>query len=1077
MFPRKSSTLALVAAGALSLTTVSVPAAHATGVDAMVQSHTVQSTEIVRPTRDVPGASLSVWPGDAALAPGQTLTLEATYDTGTPGGSHVTWKTSDSSLATVDDNGLVTAVGPGEVAVIATDKQDSSIEAVSWIRIRSVSEDAGIELSESGVTRTPGKSVFLNALLSPSFLGRPVEWTVTPATLGTVETGPNEQTAILTTSDQPGSGTLTATVTSQGGQKKTVSIPLTVVAAPQSSDDFIINDSGVLTGYRGSATDVVIPDGVTEIGRRAFDGHELDSVWVPASVQTLAEEAFYGANLKKITFQDDDEHPSQLTWVGSQAFAYSTLETVSLPRAVKDVDNYAFSYMDYLTSVRLGPNVSSTRLSDAFVRSPRLTSIEVDEANATYASVDGVVYSKDRATLVVFPSGKNATGSYAVPEGTTTIGVGAFAVAQLESVTLPDSLREVASRAFEQSSITAVALPDAFETVGERAFWYMPQLKRVDLGGTVKVSDSAFYSSGVTEMNLRPDLNRLTEIADGAFNWTSATSITLPDSVTTIGKEAFANNAALTTFHLGASAQSLGDFALGEDNNLTELSVSPSNTELSVEIGVLYQKISSGRRLLLSLPTNSATEYKVTSGTTEIAPWAFAHNTALRRVVLPKGLTTIGYGAFDGCSNLIDLSIPNSVRVSEGVINTGLDTVEYGTKIRSIEMNARDARIARHIIVRGGVEGSFYTEGAASNGRPESAFFGEGMTKIEFMTQAPRILVLPSSLKELVLERFPEGGTNKDTDVYVAAPQGSDAWEVASAAMKDAGIDASHLHVYKPTRVTLSGQGIGESRDGYKLSASAGTPATVKVSAEAGVSGGREMRVVQMNADGSRKVLQNWTAMSTSSDALSAALSYTWTPTDGQARLRIYVRDGSRIVRATTLTVDGTSAPRNGKWMSDSRGWWYRYSDGSYPVGERVTIGGQVYRFGADGYMRVGWVSEQGSWFFHGGSGAEVSGWVKDGGSWYYLTPGSGAMATGWVKDGGSWYYLTPGSGAMATGWVKDGGSWYYLTPGSGAMATGWVKDGGSWYYLTPGSGAMVTGRVLIGASWYRFDESGRWVG
>ena len=1077
MFPRKSSTLALVAAGALSLTTVSVPAAHATGVDAMVQSHTVQSTEIVRPTRDVPGASLSVWPGDAALAPGQTLTLEATYDTGTPGGAHVTWKTSDSSLATVDDNGLVTAVGPGEVAVIATDKQDSSIEAVSWIRIRSVSDDAGIELSESGVTRTPGKSVFLNALLSPSFLGRPVEWTVSPATLGTVETGPNEQTAILTTSDQPGSGTLTATVTSQGGQKKTVSIPLTVVAAPQSSDDFIINDSGVLTGYRGSATDVVIPDGVTEIGRRAFDGHELDSVRVPASVQTLAEEAFYGANLKKITFQDDDEHPSQLTWVGSQAFAYSTLETVSLPRAVKDVDNYAFSYMDYLTSVRLGPNVSSTRLSDAFVRSPRLTSIEVDEANATYASVDGVVYSKDRATLVVFPSGKNATGSYAVPEGTTTIGVGAFAVAQLESVTLPDSLREVASRAFEQSSITAVALPDAFETVGERAFWYMPQLKRVDLGGTVKVSDSAFYSSGVTEMNLRPDLNRLTEIADGAFNWTSATSITLPDSVTTIGKEAFANNAALTTFHLGASAQSLGDFALGEDNNLTELSVSPSNTELSVESGVLYQKISSGRRLLLSLPTNSATEYKVTSGTTEVAPWAFAHNTALRRVVLPKGLTTIGYGAFDGCSNLIDLSIPNSVRVSEGVINTGLNTVEYGTKIRSIEMNARDARIARHIIVRGGVEGSFYTEGAASNGRPESAFFGEGMTKIEFMTQAPRILVLPSTLKELVLERFPEGGTNKDTDVYVAASQGSDAWEVASAAMKDAGIDASHLHVYKPTRVTLSGQGIGESRDGYKLSASAGTPATVKVSAEAGVSGGREMRVVQMNADGSRKVLQNWTAMSTSSDALSAALSYTWTPTDGQARLRIYVRDGSRIVRATTLTVDGTSAPRNGKWMSDSRGWWYRYSDGSYPVGERVTIGGQVYRFGADGYMRVGWVSEQGSWFFHGGSGAEVSGWVKDGGSWYYLTPGSGAMATGWVKDGGSWYYLTPGSGAMATGWVKDGGSWYYLTPGSGAMATGWVQDRGSWYYLTPGSGAMATGRVLIGASWYRFTASGRWVG
>ena len=304
--------------------------------------------------------------------------------------------------------------------------------------------------------------------------------------------------------------------------------------------------------------------------------------------------------------------------------------------------------------------------------------------------------------------------------------------------------------------------------------------------------------------------------------------------------------------------------------------------------------------------------------------------------------------------------------------------------------------------------------------------------------------------------------------------------------MKDAGIDASHLHVYKPTRVTLSGQGIGESRDGYKLSASAGAPTSVKVSAEAGVSGGREMRVVQMNADGSRKVLQNWTAMSTSADARSAALSYTWTPTDGQ-RLRVQVRDASYLTNTLVLKQPGTPepqptpdpdpAPKDGKWVSDSRGWWYRYSDGSYPVSERVAIGGQVYRFGADGYMRTGWVSEQGSWFFHGGSGAEASGWVKDGGSWYYLTPGSGAMATGWLKDGDSWYYLTPGSGAMATGWVKDGGSWYYLTPSSGAMATGWFKDGDSWYYLTPGSGAMATGRVLIGSSWYRFDASGRWVG
>ncbi|MBF0969057.1 MAG: cell wall-binding protein, partial [Actinomyces sp.] len=93
-----------------------------------------------------------------------------------------------------------------------------------------------------------------------------------------------------------------------------------------------------------------------------------------------------------------------------------------------------------------------------------------------------------------------------------------------------------------------------------------------------------------------------------------------------------------------------------------------------------------------------------------------------------------------------------------------------------------------------------------------------------------------------------------------------------------------------------------------------------------------------------------------------------------------------------------------GEWVWGARGWWYRYADGSYPVGTAVTIGGRVYRFDAAGYMRVGWVRDNGAWYYHLRSGVQASGWVVDGGSWYYLTPGSGAMSTGWVSDGWAWY-------------------------------------------------------------------------
>ena len=168
--------------------------------------------------------------------------------------------------------------------------------------------------------------------------------------------------------------------------------------------------------------------------------------------------------------------------------------------------------------------------------------------------------------------------------------------------------------------------------------------------------------------------------------------------------------------------------------------------------------------------------------------------------------------------------------------------------------------------------------------------------------------------------------------------------------------------------------------------------------------------------------------------------------------------------------------PLSGQWVSDSVGWWYRYADGSYPAGRAVQIGSSIYRFGADGYMRTGWVSEAGSWFYHDASGAQASGWVWDGSSWYYLDPATGRMVTGWLLDGLTWYYLMPGSGAMATGWVWDGSSWYFMAP-SGALTTGWVKDGGFWYYLSTDSGAMYTGGHWIGWKWYYFNESGQWNG
>ena len=193
-------------------------------------------------------------------------------------------------------------------------------------------------------------------------------------------------------------------------------------------------------------------------------------------------------------------------------------------------------------------------------------------------------------------------------------------------------------------------------------------------------------------------------------------------------------------------------------------------------------------------------------------------------------------------------------------------------------------------------------------------------------------------------------------------------------------------------------------------------------------------------------------------------------------------------------TPDPAPQPRSGQWKSGYFGWWYAYSDGTYAANETLVIDGLTYRFDASGYLKMGWVYEEGRWYFHGASGAQQIGWVKDRGTWYYFDPASGAMATGWTMIGGQWYLLSE-NGTVRTGWVSDGGAWYYLTP-SGAMAigwqhlggawyhfgangmmhTGWIQDGPTWFYLR-GNGSMATGWELIGGTWYQFAPSGAWIG
>ena len=998
--------LSFALVGALAVGALSAPTTLAADTAMAAQQGNVQALAVASPTRDVPTQHLRLWPGSTALVPGQAVMFEALSDASPVDHSELTWTSSDTSILAVSDKGLVTAIGEGEATISVKRRTEPTDVAAVPVRVHAVSEEAGIELSASSMVSTVGKPLFLNALLAPSLRGSRVEWALSSASMGSIAPDEGEPTAIFTPSMQAGVGTLTVTVTTPAGVVKTVTVTVDVLA--DDTGDFVMDDSGVLIAYRGADAEVDIPAGVSAIDSHAFSDATLRTVRIPASVRRIDNEAFYGTGLEEIIFQDDEAAPSELAELGSRVFSNTNVQTLTLPRSLVTINRDAFADMSKLSSVHLGPKVAADQLVGSFANTPELTRIQVDAGNPNYESLDGVLYTRDHTHLIAYPAAKNSGGAYTVSSGTTDIDDLAFLGAQNESVTFPDTLRRVGDQSFEGATLTTLTLPDGFETMGASAFWQMPALVSVDLGGATGVSTNAFrYDAALREVTFRPDLGRLTSIGEGAFVGISATTVTIPDTVSTIAEEAFSKNPALTSFHVGASLSSLGDYALGENDNLATLSVSPDNASFIVDSGALYHNDSSVRTLVRYAPANSGSEVTVAAGTTAVGAGAFENATSLRRVILPEGLTAIGDEAFDGCANLVDMAIPDSVEVARGLTGTGLDTIELGTQVRDLSLTPRGARSVRHLIVRGGIDGTFYSEGTSEGGRPESAFFGEGMTSFTFWGEMPRVLVLPATATQVTLAEGMAPDLKADTSIYVASAEGTSAWTIATAAMESAGYDASRLSVYEAPTLGVSGTGIAEAGVGYTLVVSPGAPATVEITAGGGVATGREARVVRVGANTTETLLQDWTAMTDAAKEKASTLIYTFTPSLTDSELRVDVRDASGIQLSSTVTVNRvlpplplpdpnddpapapvedpdptgakpspvidddpqpapapsqTSIPQRqtGEWVWGARGWWYRYADGSYPVGTAVTIGGRVYRFDAAGYMRVGWVRDNG---------------------------------------------------------------------------------------------------------------------
>lgn len=202
---------------------------------------------------------------------------------------------------------------------------------------------------------------------------------------------------------------------------------------------------------------------------------------------------------------------------GDKIVAYPVGKTdteYSIPDGTKAVPASVFTAANNLTKLFVPGSVTSID-PNAFTGNNSVTDIEVDESSESYSSIDGVLYNKDKTTLIRFPEARQEN-EFIVPEGVLGIGDYAFYYTSLSNIYLPDGLISIGNYSFAYSALTGIKVPDTVSSIGKYAFRNCSDLTEAVLSSGMSAIDTyTFYSC------------------------TGMTAVTIPKSITEIGKNAF----------------------------------------------------------------------------------------------------------------------------------------------------------------------------------------------------------------------------------------------------------------------------------------------------------------------------------------------------------------------------------------------------------------------------------------------------------------------------------------------------------------------------------------------------------
>ena len=314
----------------------------------------------------------------------------------------------------------------------------------------------------------------------------------------------------------------------------------------------------------------------------------------------------------EITNFNELQYFTGLTSLDSRTFFHCyNLTSVIIPNCITAIGDVAFGYCYKLTTINI-PNSVSIIGNNPFISCNSLSSIDLEPENQFYVSEDGVLFNKDKTTIIGYPCG-NTNNHYAIPNSVTRIGDLAF---------------------FGSSNLTEVIIPEGVTIIGNESFRECYSLVNLTIpNGVTDIGSAAFY---------------------GCSNLSSLT--TIPDNVEYIFGAAFMGCRSLTSIKIGKSVSFIGADAFRGCESLTSINVDKDNTEFDSREDCNAIIRTNDNELIVGCMNTI-----IPNSVTTIGHTAFHSCTGLMSLAIPNSVTTIKGYAFAFCDGLTNVTIPNSV--------------------------------------------------------------------------------------------------------------------------------------------------------------------------------------------------------------------------------------------------------------------------------------------------------------------------------------------------------------------------------------------------------------------------------